>query len=76
MIHKAQSNRLFSGLVDHIIENGVAVLQYADETIICLKHDFEGASNMKLLLYIYELMAGLKINFSKSEILTISDEEG
>ena len=31
---------------------------------------------MKLLLYMYELMAGLKINFSKSEILTIKDEEG
>ena len=30
---------------------------------------------MKLLLYMYELMAGLKINFHKSEILTINDEE-
>lgn len=76
MIHKAQTNKLFCGLADHIIENGVAVLQYADDTIICLKHDIEGARNMKLLLYMYELMAGLKINFSKSEIITINDEEG
>jgi len=74
MIHKAQINKFFCGLADHIIENGVAVLQYADDTIICLKHDVEGARKMKLLLYMYELMAGLKINFLKSEILTVNDE--
>jgi hypothetical protein len=70
MIFKAQSNDLFCGLANHIIEKGIAVLQYADDTIICLKHDIEGAKNMKMLLYMYELMAGLKINFSKSEVLT------
>jgi hypothetical protein len=75
MILKAQSNNLFCGLVDNIIEKGVVVLQYADDTIICLKHDIEGAKNMKLLLYIYELIAGLKINFSKSEVITINDED-
>jgi hypothetical protein len=75
MIHKAQSNGLICGLVNHIIDNGIAVLQYADDTIICLKHDINGARNMKLLLYVYELMAGLKINFSKSEGLTLNVEE-
>lgn len=62
-------------LVNHILENGVAILQYADDTIICLKHDLCGARNLKLLLYMYKLMAGLKINFHKSEILTINDED-
>jgi hypothetical protein len=52
----------------------MAVLQYADDTIICLKHNTEGARNLKMLLYMYELMAGLKINFLKSEIMTINDE--
>lgn len=74
MILKAQSNNLFCGLIDHIIDKGVAVLQYADDTIICLKHSIEGARNLKLLLYLYELMAGLKINFMKSEIMTINDD--
>jgi hypothetical protein len=75
MILKAQSNNLFCGLIDHIIDKSVAVLQYADDTIIYLKHDIQGARNLKLLLYMYELMAGLKINFMKSEILMINDEE-
>lgn len=34
-----------------------------------------GAVNMKLLLYMYEMLAGLKINFSKSEVIVINDEE-
>lgn len=63
MVHKAQSNCLFSELIDHIIPNGVVVLQYANDTILCLKHDTSRARNLKLLLYMYELMAGLKIIF-------------
>lgn len=74
MIQKAQSNKLFTELIDHIVDNGVAVLQYADDTIICLKHDTDGARNLTMLLYMYELMAGLKINFYKSEVLTVNDE--
>jgi hypothetical protein len=53
-------------LVEHIIPRGVAILQYADDTILCMKHELEGARNMKLLLYLFEMIAGLKINFSKS----------
>lgn len=62
--------------MDHIIVNGVAVLQYADDTIICLKHDLEGARNLKLLLYMYEIMASLKINFDKSVVVSINDDNG
>ena len=29
----------------------------------------ENASNMILLLYLYEVMSGLKINFGKSEVI-------
>ena len=65
MIRQAQRNGLITGLADNIIQNGVAVLQFADDTIICLKDDFEIARNMKLLLYLYEQMSGLKVKFSK-----------
>lgn len=65
MIHRAQQNGLITGLVPHLISNGVAILQYADDTILCLQHDLEKANNLKLLLYLFELMSGLKINFRK-----------
>jgi hypothetical protein len=52
-------------LISHIISKEVAILQYADDTIVCLKHSLEGATHMKLLLYLYEMMAGLKNQFQQ-----------
>jgi mannosylglycoprotein endo-beta-mannosidase len=72
IIHKAQENNLIEGLVPEYVQKGIAVLQYADDTILCLKDDLEIVQNMKLLLYIYEKMSGLKIIFSKNEVLMIS----
>jgi hypothetical protein len=63
MIHIAQQNGLISGLADHVIEGGCAILQYADDTILFIKDDIECARNLKLLLYTFESMSGLKINF-------------
>jgi hypothetical protein len=60
---------LITGLASNLTPNGVAILQYADDTIVCLENDIIGARNMKLLLCLYELMSGLKINFSKSEVV-------
>lgn len=71
MILKVQSNNLFVGMAPDLIDKGVAVLQYADDTVICLSHDREKAINLKLLLYLFEMMSGLKINYLKSEIFVI-----
>jgi hypothetical protein len=54
MIVKAQANCLITGLVKHLIPSGVVVLQYADDTIICLENDMEKTSYTKLLLSLYE----------------------
>jgi len=68
MVRQAQLNGLLCGLADNLIPNGIAILQYAVDTIICVKDDLDMARNLKLLLYLYALMSELKINFSKSEI--------
>lgn len=72
---KCLENNLIVGLAPDLIPNGVAVLQYADDTIICLEHDLEKAVNLRLLLYTFEMMSGLKANFHKSEILTIGGDD-
>ena len=64
-------NGLITGLAPELVENGVAILQYADDTVLCIEHDLEKAMNLKLLLYMFELMSGLEINFQKSEILCV-----
>jgi hypothetical protein len=54
MIHKAQENGMIKGLVAKYIDQGLAVLQYADDTILCIKDDLESLQNMKFLLCLYE----------------------
>jgi hypothetical protein len=56
-------------LIDHLITKGITILQYTDDTILCLQDDEEKTRNVKMLLYIYEQMSDLKINFEKSEVV-------
>jgi hypothetical protein len=37
----------------HLVEGGVLILQYADDTIIFMQHDSEKALNMKIILCIF-----------------------
>ena len=60
------------GLASHMIDRGVSILWYADGTILCIKYDYEMPRNLKLL-YLYEMLLGLKINFVKSEVLMRND---
>jgi hypothetical protein len=41
MILKAQQNNLIVGLMDNLFPKGIAILQYADDTITCLKDDLK-----------------------------------
>ena len=75
MILNAQKEKMLTGLAPDLINGGVAILQYADDTVVCFEHDKEAAVNLKLLLYLFELMSGLKINFRKSEILCIGGDD-
>jgi hypothetical protein len=74
MVIRAQANSRITGLIPHLIPNGVAILQYADDTIMCLENDLEKARNVKLMLYIFEQMFGLKINFEKSELILVGGD--
>jgi hypothetical protein len=55
-------------MTPHLQENGVAILQYADDTIFQLNEGFEYARNLKFILCLFEQMSGLKINSAKSEV--------
>jgi hypothetical protein len=74
MVLKAQANGLITGFAPGLIYNGVVILQYANDTIFCIKHDPEQAVNLKFLLYMFELMSGLKFNYLKSEIVVIGGD--
>ena len=52
----------------HLVDDGLSVLQYADDTNIFMDNDLERAKNVKLLLRAFEQLLGVKINFHKSEL--------
>jgi hypothetical protein len=58
--------------------NNIINLNFADDTLIFLKTDFKMMDALKLLLQGFENMSGLKINFTKSELisLNISTQDG
>ena len=68
LIGRAKDARQVGSLVPHLVDGGVSVLQYADDTIIFMEHDLAKARNMKLVLCLFEQLSGLKINFHKSEL--------
>jgi hypothetical protein len=56
------------GLIPHLVDGGVSILEYMDDTIIFMEHDMAKTRNMKLVICLFEQLFGLKINFSKSEL--------
>lgn len=45
LLERAKWNGLFKGLIPDLVEDGLAMLKYADDTIFLLQDDFESASN-------------------------------
>ena len=67
-VKRAKDDGQIRGVIPNLLDDGLSILQYADDTIIFIDHDFEQAKNLKLLLCAFEQLSGLKINFHKSEI--------
>jgi hypothetical protein len=64
----AKESCQFTGVVPHLVDGGLSILQYADDTIYFMDHNLEHARNVKLLLIAFEQTLGLKINFHKSKL--------
>ena len=73
LIARAKEEGQVEGVIPDLIEDGLSILQYADNTVIFMSHDIEKAVNMKLLLTTFEQLSGLKINFHKSEIFCFGE---
>ena len=54
LISWAKEARQIQGVVPHLVDEGLSVLQYADDTVIFMDNDLERAKNMKLLLCAFE----------------------
>jgi hypothetical protein len=50
MIECVKVDSLIEGLIPHLVDGGLFILQYADDTILLMEHDFEKPRNLKLIL--------------------------
>jgi hypothetical protein len=76
LVSRAKSGGQFRGLVPNLVEDGLSILQYADDTILFMEDDLEEARNLKLVLAAFEKLSGLKINFHKSELFCFGEAKG
>jgi hypothetical protein len=63
LLNSAKSNGHLRGLAHNLVQGGVTHLQYADDTVLLIKHDEESVLTVKFILYCFEPMSGLKINY-------------
>jgi hypothetical protein len=75
MIECVKSDGQFEGVIPHLVDGGLSILQYADDTIIFMEDDLENAKNLKLILSAIEHLSGLKINFHKSELFCFGEAQ-
>ena len=68
LLDRAKKEGQISGLIPHLVDDGLSILQYANDTIIFMDYDLEKAMNLKMILCAFEKLSSLKINFHKSEI--------
>jgi hypothetical protein len=61
MIERAKDNGQFEGVVPHLVDGGLSILQYADDTIVFMEHDSDKAVNMKLIPSAFEQLSGLRL---------------
>jgi hypothetical protein len=73
LIKRAKCKGKIEGVIPHLVDDGLSILQYTDETILFMGHDLVKARNMKLLLTAFEELYGLKINFHKSEVFCFGE---
>ena len=54
---------------------GISHIQYADDTVIMLDGRYNSILSLKLILYCFEWLFGLKINFHKSDVYVFGVEQ-
>jgi hypothetical protein len=67
LMRRASRQGKVIGVMTHLISEGITHIQYADDTILMVEGHDESIVNMKFILYCFEWMSGLKINYHKSE---------
>ena len=64
------------GILADLILGGISHIQYADDTVIMIDGSIQSVVNLKLILYCFEWLSGLKINYHKSDVYGFGMDQG
>jgi hypothetical protein len=71
IIERAKNDGQVGGLIPHLVEGGICILQYVRGYDYFLEHDLLKAVNMKLIICLFEELSGFQINFRKSDFFVL-----
>jgi hypothetical protein len=54
LIKRAKGDGQIAGVIPHLIDDGLSIIQYADDTILFMEYEIEEAKYMNLLLSAFE----------------------
>jgi hypothetical protein len=72
-LHNRAKGGWTSGVIPHLVDDGLSILQYMDDTILFMEHNFEQANIIKLFLSVFKQLFDLKNNFHISEIFCFGE---
>jgi len=75
ILSKASARGVIEGVTPHLVEGGLTHLQYADDTVLFIRNSKHSITNLKFLLFCYEEVSGMKINYNKSEVFALGINE-
>lgn len=75
MLDKAKSKGHIKGVLEHLIPGGIIHIHYVDDTVIMVDGSTQSLTNLKLILYCFEWLTGLKVNFHKSEVMVFGVQQ-
>jgi hypothetical protein len=75
MLGKVAKKVYIRGLMNSFYLEGVISLQYADDTLLFLDNDKQGACHLKWIMTCFEYVSGMRINYHKSGMTSINLEE-
>jgi hypothetical protein len=66
IIKRAKIGGQIRGVIPHLVDNGLSILQHTDNTHLFMDDNLEKVKNIKLMLCAFEQLSGLKINFIRA----------
>jgi hypothetical protein len=68
LLNKVVDKGHIKGVLTNLLPRSISHIQYVDDMVIMIDRSEQSIRNLKLILYCFEWLSGLKINYHKSEV--------